>query len=380
MLKILIVGQTPPPYGGQAVMIQKLLDGKFDRVKLFHVRMAFSKEMDEIGKFRYLKLFHLLNVIYKIVYKRLRYNIDVLYYPPAGPDKIPMYRDLAILINTRWLFKHTIFHFHAGGISKLYLKLSPVLKCLFRCAYFKPDVAIRLSSRTPRDGHNLKTKYEFIVPYGIEDKFKNTNTKERMQNSGFEILYVGVLRESKGVLVLLEAANILRERGLDFRINFVGKFASKLFGKKVYERIDLYGLESQVKFSGVLIGKRKWKAFARADIFCFPTYFESETFGIVILEAMQFALPVVSTRWRGIPSIIRNTESGYLVSIKDSRAIADKIEIFIKHPAKAKQMGQKGRQLFLGKYTIDKYYKNMEKVYLSVSKMKRAHESNEGHI
>jgi len=279
-----------------------------------------------------------------------------------------MYRDLAILISTRWLFKHAIFHLHAGGISKLYPKLSLILKYLFRRAYFKADGVIRLSELTPPDNQNLKAKREFIIPNGIEDCYIPQNTSKRKQNSASEILFVGVLRESKGILILLHATGILRERGLNIRLKIIGKFVSEQFRKIVFEKIALYELGKHVTFPGVLIGDEKREVFANADIFCFPSFFEAETFGLVVLEAMQFALPVVATRWSGIPDLVLDGETGYLVPVKDSKALAEKLEILIKHPMKAKQMGQKGRDLYLQKYTIDKYHKNMERIFLAVSK------------
>ena len=161
--------------------------------------------------------------------------------------------------------------------------------------------------------------------------------------------------------------SILRKCGLSFRLKFVGKFESELFRKTVFEKIALYGLEQYVTFPAVLTGNEKWKAFADAEIFCFPTFFEAETYGLVVLEAMQFALPVVATRWRGVPSLVRDGETGYLVPVRNSKVLAEKLEILLKHATKAKRMGQKGRELYLQKYTIDKYYKKMEACFLAVA-------------
>ena len=47
--KILVIGQTPPPYGGQAIMIKYMLDGKYKNIELHHVRMCFSKQFDALG-------------------------------------------------------------------------------------------------------------------------------------------------------------------------------------------------------------------------------------------------------------------------------------------------------------------------------------------
>ncbi len=123
MIKVLVVGQTPPPFGGQAVMIERLLRGNLPGIELFHVRMAFSRTMAEMGTMRWSKLFHLLGVIAKIVYHRVVHGVRILYYPPAGPNRVPMVRDLAILLATRWMFDKTILHFHAGGLSELYPRL-----------------------------------------------------------------------------------------------------------------------------------------------------------------------------------------------------------------------------------------------------------------
>jgi len=297
---------------------------------------------------------------------RFKHKIHILYYPPAGPDKIPMYRDLAILISTRWLFKCIVFHLHAGGISELYPKLSPILKYFFRWAYFKANGVIRLSELSPPDSQKLKTKREFIIPNGIEDRYIPKNTRKQRQYSAHKILFVGAVRESKGILILLQATSMLRKYGLNFRLKVIGKFVSARFKKTVFEKIALYELEKYVTFPGVLIGSEKREAFANADIFCFPSFFEAESFPLVILEAMQFALPVVATKWRGIPSMIEDGKSGFLVPINDSQELAKKVVILLKNPEKGQLMGKRGRQIYLEKFTAEKFWHNMEEAFISI--------------
>ena len=168
-VKVLVVGQTPPPWHGQAVMIDRLLRAPYERVRLYHVRMAFSESIDDVGRFRLGKLFHLLGVVLRIMYHRVVHGTKVLYYPPAGPNRVPMYRDLVILLSTRWMFRRTILHFHAGGISELYPQLSRPIQWLFRRALFGADAAVRISHGSPPDAIALEAKREFVVPYGIED-------------------------------------------------------------------------------------------------------------------------------------------------------------------------------------------------------------------
>ncbi len=144
-LKVLVVGQTPPPLHGQAIMIERLLSGRYARIKLYHVRMAFSDSIGDVGRFRLGKLLHLLSVILRIAYCRIVCGAKVLYYPPAGPNRVPLHRDLAILLSTRWMFRRTVLHFHATGVSELYDKLPRLTRFLFRGALFHADAAVRIA-------------------------------------------------------------------------------------------------------------------------------------------------------------------------------------------------------------------------------------------
>ena len=88
---------------------------------------------------------------------------------------------------------------------------------------------------------------------------------------------------------------------------------------------------------------------------------------MVLMEAMQFSMPIVATRWRGIPSLIEEEVSGFMVPTQDSVAIANKLAILINNPEKIRQMGERGRELFLEKYSINKYYESMGHLFRQVA-------------
>ena len=67
--------------------------------------------------------------------------------------------------------------------------------------------------------------------------------------------------------------------------------------------------------------KEKEETFAKADIFAFPTYYNNECFPLVLLEAMQHSLPVVSTFEGGIPDIVDEGEAGFLVAQKNAEKL-----------------------------------------------------------
>lgn len=370
MIKVLVVGQTPPPYGGQAIMIGKLLETSRPGLKLAHVRMDFSRDMDAVGKVKVGKLLHLVSVIVRIAWRRVTTGSSILYYPPAGPNRVPMMRDLAILIATRWMFRKTVFHFHAGGLSEIYAGLSFPLRLLFRLAYSRPDVSIRLSEFNPEDGKALGARCETIIPNGVEDVLSVMGSDPRHRGTAVgraRILFVGILCESKGLLVLLEACGLLRQRGVDAAVEAMGRFESPGFEAEARAAAERWGVADAVTYLGVLAGQEKWEAFKSADILCFPTFFESESFGLVLLEAMCLGLPVVATRWRGIPSVVEDGGNGFLVPVRDPTALADRLEALARDPALRGRMGARGREIFESRFGLEAFQERMAGVFASLA-------------
>jgi glycosyltransferase involved in cell wall biosynthesis len=368
---VVAVGQIPPPYGGQAIMIEKMLIGSYERLTFHPVPMSFSREMAEVGRFQLRKLLLLPWIIVQIIFKRLRFRAQILYYPPAGPDRIPFYRDVVILVATRWCFSRTVFHFHAGGLGELYPRLNRVERLLFRMAYSRPDVAIRLSNLSPPDHDVIKAKTSPVVPYGIDDFASRApgdtsagiSAGAAETDSPLRILFVGVLRESKGVRVLLEACDELSRERLDFRLDLMGRFQSQAFEKTIraFARDRLGG---RVSFLGVCTGEEKWRAFERASIFGFPTFFESEALPIVLIEAMNFGLPIVAAAWRGVPYLVEDGRTGLLVPPRDPEALADALRVVLTDSETREAMGRAGRERYLRLFTIQRWRRDLESAIL----------------
>jgi glycosyltransferase involved in cell wall biosynthesis len=364
--RILVVGQTPPPFGGQAIMIEELLKGEFTRISLYHVRMAFSDDMDSVGKFKLKKVLVLFRTIFSIWVARFRYRTRILYYPPAGPNKVPVLRDIILLCATRWLFAKVVFHFHAGGVSTFRNELPAVLRPFFDFAYRDHTLAIRTSGLNPDDGNELNAGTSIVIPNGIRDMAGRIQSTTAASGQPLRILFTGVLIPSKGVKVLVDAFKLVKDAGLDVELKIMGRWGSDGFKDEIMAFLEQSALEQFVEFYGVLSGEEKFRAFASCDIFCFPSYFEAESFGLVIVEAMLFKKPVVSTMWRGIPSVVSEGVNGYLVPIKDPEAIASRLMELIKDPDLRERMGRESRRIYEEEFSIERFYERMENAFVEV--------------
>lgn len=372
-VKVLIVGQTPPPFNGQGAMIQQLVNSQLADVQLIHVRMGFSSHMSELGRIRLSKILHLFGLIARIFHRRFKDGVRILYYPPGGPFRVPMFRDIAVLLSTRWLFDKTIFHFHSGGVSDLYDRLPAWQRWLFRRAYFGADAAIRLSELNPEDGRRMAAKREFVIPNGIDDPcpdlLVSPSNSAATRDDRLHILFVGILSELKGLLVLIEACGKLAARGVPFELELMGQWESEELAARTRKRIKELNLDKQVRFLGMLTGNEKFAAFCRANVFCFPTFLKCEALPIVVLEAMACGMPVVATRWRGIPSAVDEGQTGFLVEPHDPEAVADRLARLADDARLRECMGRAGRAKFEHEFTFPRHASRMRRVLLEVAGM-----------
>jgi glycosyltransferase involved in cell wall biosynthesis len=155
------------------------------------------------------------------------------------------------------------------------------------------------------------------------------------------LVAVGRLVEKKGYHVLIEACRLLRARGVEFRCEIIGEGPLEA------------GLRTQIgdKPDVVLKGPRPQpeirQALSRASVFVLPCVEEKsggmDILPTVITEAMAASLPVVSTRLAGIPEMVVEGKTGWLVPPGDPVAVADAVQKLLVNPDKARAMGAAGR-------------------------------------
>lgn len=127
-------------------------------------------------------------------------------------------------------------------------------------------------------------------------------------------------------------------------------------------------LEKNILFFGVR--KNIPDLMKAMDIFVHPSLFEP--FGITIVEAMYSGLPVVATNVGGIPEIVKDGETGLLVSPRDYGALADALLRLIEDPAMARSMGENGRAEALLRFSGRRYAGDLERLYFSLIEGRRS--------
>jgi len=198
-------------------------------------------------------------------------------------------------------------------------------------------------------GHLKKHSASKEVIYGGVDIDSFRPLVERKN----KVLCVGRITPHKGINYLIEAL----PSGIE--LDIVGP----VFDWKYYEWLNKLASGKRINFLHGLTDKEVAQSFANASVFVFPGVFENELFALVILEAMACGCAVIGTDVGGIPEIIIDKETGFIVPPKDPMALREKIKYLIENPEKAKEMGKAGRMRAETMFTWDLVAKRCLKAY-----------------
>jgi glycosyltransferase involved in cell wall biosynthesis len=159
--------------------------------------------------------------------------------------------------------------------------------------------------------------------------------------------------------VLADALKLLKDRNIAFHCTMIGG-GGDISEAELKVRVEEKGLSDILEVSGKKYGEEKNKAFEQADIFVHPTYLDCMP--LVLLEAMQHSLPVVSTFEGAIPDVVEDTVTGFLVRKKDTEPLTDKLEILIRNPEMRISMGKAGRAKYEREFTLERFERRMVEI------------------
>jgi len=151
--------------------------------------------------------------------------------------------------------------------------------------------------------------------------------------------------KQKGYEYLLDALAILKHREYNVRLVLGGGGEDEEQLKNKSKELDINEITT---FPGWIKDKKKF--FAEIDIFCLPSI--HEPFGIVLLEAMEYSKPIVSTKCEGPSEILDHNVDALLATVNSAEDLADKLTEFVDNPEKAKNCAKSAYSKLCSKYDI----------------------------
>ena len=360
--KVLFILHLAPPIHG-ASMVGSYIKGSTLFKEIFEtafINLSTANSLFDIGKTSFKKLVSILKLYSQIIAYLVKHKVD-LSYLTINSSGAAWLKELFIVAILKSFQVPIVYHYHNKGVRK---NANSFWKKQLYKFQFSHTKTILLSSLLEKDiSQFVAEKDIFTCPNGIPN---SSNLIHENKPVGLcQILFLSNLIESKGVYVLLDACQILKDKNIPFRCIYVG-VEGDITALQFENKVQQMGLQNDVYYQGKKYGIEKEKAFSQSDIFVFPTY--NETFGLVNLEAMQFSLPIISTDEGAIPELVSDGSTGYIVPKRDAQALADKLEILITNAELRNEMGQAGKRLYEEKFTIEIFEKRIVEILQTVLK------------
>ena len=405
-MKLLVFAHTPPPHHGQSYMVQLMLAGfggdhrrgatpptghgaagDFG-IECYHVNARLSQKLEDIGDFRLSKFLLLIGYCLEAIWCRFRYGVTNFYYVPAPGKRSALYRDWVVMLICRPFFKRVVLHWHAAGLAKwLEMVVGMRSRTLSYWSMKQVDLSIVLSRYNLADAQKLFSRRIAVVGNGIPDPCPRyaeevlprrrarfaarkkllagqTLDAADLQDTGgdpqvINVLYLAHAMREKGLFDTLSGVALANQRLLQsrapvsLRLMVAGHFVTAHDQAEFERRVTEPGLAGIVEYCGFVLGEKKNKLLREADLFCFPTFYFAESFGLVLVEAMAFGLPILTTRWHSLPELFPADYLG-LVDVHAPEQIADRLLELV-----TAESGEGFRDNFLQTHSLERHLSSL---------------------
>ena len=366
--KILFIMHMPPPVHGASMVGQfihdsKLINSSFD---CHYVNLAVATRLEDVGKGGWHKAKGVLKKLMDVRKAVKNVKSDLVYITPNSAG-IPFYKDFITVMMLKMMGQKVVMHFHNKGVET---RQDKWLDNWMYKHYFKGVKLILLADALYEDVKKyVKREDVFVCPNAIP-AISSANQVNENSDHVPHILWLTNIMKTKGITEYLSALKILKDKGVKFQADFVGGLTKEMSGEEFDSALSMMGLNECCTYYGPKYGDDKYSFFSQADVFVLPSY--TEAFPVSILEAMQFALPVVASNVGGVSAEVEEGVSGFLLGGKqpimlntfrpDVCEIADKLQVLLTDTDLRHKMGEAGRRKFETEFTLEVFEKRMVEI------------------
>ncbi|MBC7894422.1 MAG: glycosyltransferase family 4 protein [Cytophagaceae bacterium] len=238
----------------------------------------------------------------------------------------------------------------------------PFLRWLIRWAARASAQAVAISTYTARELRKFADVPIEVIPYTAELAPPSSPPLDA-RGAERSVLFVGRLIERKGVGHLIRALGTVR-RQTAVRLVLIGDGPER---PRLEQLARDAGVAAHVDFRGRVTDEELRRSYAAADVFVLPSVFDArqdtEGLGVVLLEAMNYAVPVIASDIGGITDIVQHEHTGLLVAPGDETALANALTRVLADPSLARTLGESGRRLLRETFSWDRIVDRWESVY-----------------
>ncbi|MBD3842756.1 MAG: glycosyltransferase family 4 protein [Campylobacterales bacterium] len=178
------------------------------------------------------------------------------------------------------------------------------------------------------------------------------------QESSFNVGMVGRINEAKGQHLLIKAVDLLVKKGLHVSVYFVGHPMRESYLEVLKSDIKSRGIEKNIHFLGFM--KNPHHFYQVCDTVVLAS--KRETFGLVLIEAMQVGTPVIGSNSGGVVEIIDDEQTGLLFENQNAQSLADKIELLMNDADLRKKVSKAGQEKCDAMFSNEKQFVKLKEI------------------
>jgi glycosyltransferase involved in cell wall biosynthesis len=360
--RLIVIGPTPPPTHGVAVVTMRVLASlRASRLLAAHLDTTDARSLENLGRLDMTNV--RLGIRHAVALARLlASNPRVAVYLPLAPSRWGFLRD-ALFIALAKLWRRRVYvHLHGGaGLVDLHASSGPLLRFVMRATASFVYQAWALTPSLARDCRKLFPAHKVrVVGNVVEDRVRIAAKREitRLGDNGepvgLRVLYLSNLIPEKGCFDLVEAVHLVGERARGWRIRMVGEAPNPSVPAAILRRARELPDGVRVEVPGAATREATQREYRWADIFVLPSRYRFEAQPLVILEALAAGLPIVSTWHAGIPDTVRDGKEGILVPPGDPQALGEALVALAADPDLRAELGRRARQRYENAYTPER--------------------------
>ena len=237
-------------------------------------------------------------------------------------------------------------------------KKSCLHRALVRGNLRRADLVCCTSKALAREAEKYGARKVRVIPFGIDCSL----FKPGKIAAGGRIFTVGIVKRLDrvgGADLLIEAFNIFRSRYRGrSRLLVVGDGEERI---TLERQVEDLGIRSDVEFMGHVPHQKVAEELQKMSVAVFPS--RREGFGVAALEAQACGVPVIVTNTGGLPEVVRDGESGFVVPEGDVVAIADRVLQYAFDRTMLLQMGAKARDFVSSEFSWSRCVDMMDSEY-----------------
>jgi glycosyltransferase involved in cell wall biosynthesis len=279
-----------------------------------------------------------------------------VFYLHLGQSTRSFMRDLVLMRAARRNGFPTVAHVHGGGFRRALDAAPNAVRAPLRRTLQDVSAAIVLTPRLKRMFEGiLPPSRVFSVSNGIEgDVWRHSPPpRPRAAEEAFRVLFLSNLIPEKGYPVILQMAKIALTRNMPVEFTIAG---GRLDGRpppaSVFDDARRLG---NVRLVGPVDGRPKVEVLQNAHAFVLPTTYPVEGQPLVLLEAMHFGLPVISTSVGGIPDVVTDGVTGWLHSRPSPEDFLNSVDILLGDDQLRLRLGRNARARARTEFTAERH-------------------------